>query len=407
MEIVLRHARHNPYRFELAPRSLDESLCDIALVDMTVSDGRDAARALQTLARRRRLVKIGRRLDASRGCDDLMIGSFTLDLLKVLNRAVEPSSSVRWTLAPAAPGGGLAAAGHRESPRAVHEALAGRGQWVRTHSAHAASFGGAPGGLMAIPGYLHQAQGHPTSAVRLPAAHRVSTLGAVGAAKLAQRALTPAKSFLDTAIGLIRNWSVLPTAGSSHAVTAHRREPTLSPLSLPLPVRARSASLQGGSEALTPVRGTASSGTALAAEPTPPRALLVDDSPTVRHQMVLALRRLGVECDALASAEEGWRRLHAQRYDLVFVDLNLPGADGLQFTRAIRLVPAWRRLPVTVLTRRDGALDMARAALAGCTSYLVKPITLKTLTQTVSTQLKARKPMPTAARLPAPAPTRH
>lgn len=123
------------------------------------------------------------------------------------------------------------------------------------------------------------------------------------------------------------------------------------------------------------------SGTApsLAKAPLPPlRALIVDDSLTVREQLKLALDRAGILGDQAANAEAALRQLQANAYDLVFLDVVMPGADGYEVCRAIKKNAYTRTVPVLMLTSRSSPFDRARGALAGCDSYLVKPITWET-----------------------------
>ena len=92
-EIVFRHARHNPYRFEVVPsREPDEF--DLALVDMTVKGANDVARTLRGLPRARAVVTVGRRQDPTRVCDDLMLQRFAMNLLSVLNKTVESRAAL-------------------------------------------------------------------------------------------------------------------------------------------------------------------------------------------------------------------------------------------------------------------------------------------------------------------------
>lgn len=107
------------------------------------------------------------------------------------------------------------------------------------------------------------------------------------------------------------------------------------------------------------------------------QVLVVDDSPTVRRQLTLAFERMGVACDAVPSAVAGLERMSAIRYDLVLVDVVMPEVDGYQLTREIRR--RHRGIPVIILTSRSSPFDLARGALAGCASYLVKPVTLRKL----------------------------
>lgn len=124
------------------------------------------------------------------------------------------------------------------------------------------------------------------------------------------------------------------------------------------------------------------------AEPAPPRirVLVVDDSPTVRQQLSIAFTRMGVLCDAVGSAEDALARLSAQHYDLALVDVVMPGVDGYKLTRQIRR--RHRGVPVIILTSRSSPFDLARGALAGCSSYLVKPVPLRQLEAAIVKHLR-------------------
>lgn len=107
----------------------------------------------------------------------------------------------------------------------------------------------------------------------------------------------------------------------------------------------------------------------------PLRALIVDDSLTVREQLRTALENVGLLSDQAESAESAQRLLSANTYDLVFLDVVMPGANGYEVCRSIKKNAYTRSVPVLMLTSRSSPFDRARGALAGCNSYLVKPIT--------------------------------
>lgn len=119
-----------------------------------------------------------------------------------------------------------------------------------------------------------------------------------------------------------------------------------------------------------------------------PRALIVDDSPTVRRQLALALNQMGVDSEAVAGALEAVDVLRTRRYEICFVDVIMPEIDGYRLTREIKRDPALRGLPVVILTSRSSPFDLARGALAGCNSYLVKPVSMLSLRDTVLRQLR-------------------
>ena len=115
----------------------------------------------------------------------------------------------------------------------------------------------------------------------------------------------------------------------------------------------------------------------------PLAALIVDDSLTVRTQLQGALDRIGVKG---ALAENGTTALEAikiKRFDIIFLDVIMPGMDGDALCRQIKSTPATRATPVVMLTSRSSPFDRARGALAGCDTYLTKPIDLKSFYRAV------------------------
>jgi len=119
-----------------------------------------------------------------------------------------------------------------------------------------------------------------------------------------------------------------------------------------------------------------------------PRALIVDDSPTVRRQLSLALHQIGLDSEAVASAREALDVLAMRRYEMVLADVVMPDMDGYKLTRAIKRNRALRGMPVIILTSRSSPFDLARGALAGCNSYLVKPVSMQSLRETVQRHLR-------------------
>lgn len=110
----------------------------------------------------------------------------------------------------------------------------------------------------------------------------------------------------------------------------------------------------------------------------PLHALIVDDSLTVREQLRSALDRAGIMSDQAENAEAAMLKIAANTYDVVFLDVVMPGADGYEVCRTIKKNAYTRSIPVLMLTSRSSPFDRARGALAGCDSYLVKPITWET-----------------------------
>jgi CheY-like chemotaxis protein len=118
------------------------------------------------------------------------------------------------------------------------------------------------------------------------------------------------------------------------------------------------------------------------------RVLVVDDSPTVRRQLGVAFDRMGITCDSVESGAQALEKLAEQHFDLALLDVVMPDMDGYQLTRAIKRNRQWRQLPIIILTSRSSPFDLARGALAGCDTYLTKPVPYRALEAAVIKQLR-------------------
>lgn len=79
------------------------------------------------------------------------------------------------------------------------------------------------------------------------------------------------------------------------------------------------------------------------------------------------------------TAEKGLQLLEQQRPDLILMDIQLPGMDGLQATRKIKENPALRDIPVVALTAYAMSEDKIKVQNAGCDGYITKPYNMATL----------------------------
>ena len=104
------------------------------------------------------------------------------------------------------------------------------------------------------------------------------------------------------------------------------------------------------------------------------RVLLVEDNEDNRTIYSTVLRHLGYE---VIEAEDGLRAVALARSELpalILMDISIPGIDGWEATRMLREDPATRAIPIVALTAHALADDRERAAKAGFSSYLAKPI---------------------------------
>ena len=102
--------------------------------------------------------------------------------------------------------------------------------------------------------------------------------------------------------------------------------------------------------------------------------LIVEDN---RRNMLLIrdlLRLHGFRTLEASDGEEGIARATADRPDLILMDLQLPGMDGLTVTRVLRQDPVTAAIPIVALTAHAMKGDRERALEAGCSGYIPKPI---------------------------------
>ncbi|HEU4888171.1 MAG TPA: ATP-binding protein [Thermoanaerobaculia bacterium] len=113
------------------------------------------------------------------------------------------------------------------------------------------------------------------------------------------------------------------------------------------------------------------------------RVLLVDDNEVNREVLIEMLRRLGHDVTSAADGEQGQTKLETATFDAVFMDVQLPGIDGLELTRRFRA--SANTTPVIGLTAHTSRLDRDRCIAAGMNAVLSKPVLAHQLEETLST----------------------
>lgn len=100
--------------------------------------------------------------------------------------------------------------------------------------------------------------------------------------------------------------------------------------------------------------------------------LIIDDEPGLRYTLARVLHQAGCEVTTAGDGHEALQRLESAAYDLVFLDIRLPGIDGLQVLKeAHRLHP---QLPVVLFTAHASLQSALEALRLGAADYLLKPI---------------------------------
>lgn len=114
------------------------------------------------------------------------------------------------------------------------------------------------------------------------------------------------------------------------------------------------------------------------AAPSSGRILIVDDDASVRRALHITLQTLGFSTSEASGGEEALMLSRTAPYDVVLLDINLPGLDGLETCRQLRrLLP---RIAILILTVRDSEDDKVQALEAGADDYVTKPFHIRELT---------------------------
>jgi CheY-like chemotaxis protein len=111
----------------------------------------------------------------------------------------------------------------------------------------------------------------------------------------------------------------------------------------------------------------------------PPLILVVDDNAAGQLLVSTVLELEGFQVDRAASSGEVLERLHDRKPDLILMDVQLPGQDGLALTRQLRADPATAAIRIVALTAYAMAGDREQALAAGCIGYITKPIDTRNL----------------------------
>jgi two-component system KDP operon response regulator KdpE len=116
------------------------------------------------------------------------------------------------------------------------------------------------------------------------------------------------------------------------------------------------------------------------------RVLVVDDESAIRRALRPPLVELGFQVIEASRGEEALQALRAGSYDVVLLDINMPGIGGIETLRRIRTFAP--RLPVLMLTVRDGEEEKVEALELGADDYVTKPFSTRELIARIRTAVR-------------------
>lgn len=118
------------------------------------------------------------------------------------------------------------------------------------------------------------------------------------------------------------------------------------------------------------------------------RLLLIEDHAELSIWVAKTLRHSGFVVDVIARGDHAATALLTQTYDLVILDLSLPGMDGLEILRRVRSQERTARLPVLILTARGSPEDRVKGLNLGADDYLPKPFEVAELEARIKALLR-------------------
>lgn len=135
------------------------------------------------------------------------------------------------------------------------------------------------------------------------------------------------------------------------------------------------------------------------------KILVVEDNPANMKLTSLLLHSAGHRVLSAVDAETALRLARGEQPDLILMDIQLPGMDGLTATTILKQDPATASIPVIALSALAMKADEERSQTAGCDAYIVKPLRYRGLYAVLDRLLSEPQRAVTRATPPGPTPT--
>jgi CheY-like chemotaxis protein len=123
------------------------------------------------------------------------------------------------------------------------------------------------------------------------------------------------------------------------------------------------------------------------------RILIVDDNATNLKLVAYLMRAHGYDVDSALDAEGAIEAIGRRRPEVILMDIQLPGIDGLELTRRLKADPRTRDIIIIAVTAYAMKGDQDKALAVGCDDYITKPIDTRALPDTIARHLAKRDEM--------------
>lgn len=114
------------------------------------------------------------------------------------------------------------------------------------------------------------------------------------------------------------------------------------------------------------------------------KILVVDDEPGFRDLIQHLLKRQGFQVAAVRNGDLALNKIDTEHFDLIVLDLLMPGLDGFEICRQIRVKPQMKDIPILIFSVRTDPNAVYESFEAGATDYLPKPATMELPNRVVS-----------------------
>jgi CheY-like chemotaxis protein len=116
--------------------------------------------------------------------------------------------------------------------------------------------------------------------------------------------------------------------------------------------------------------------------------LIIEDNPSHLKLAHLVLSAAGYNVNAAEAAEHAFSAIKSSKPELIFLDLELPGMNGLDFVRRLKSEPETCDIQIVAVTAYSDRYPKADALAAGCVAYITKPINTRTLPDQLGALMK-------------------
>jgi len=115
------------------------------------------------------------------------------------------------------------------------------------------------------------------------------------------------------------------------------------------------------------------------------KVVVIDDSKTIRRTAETLLKKAGCEVITATDGFESLSLVMEHQPNIIFVDIMMPRLDGYQTCALIKNNQTFKKIPVVMLSSKDGLFERARSRIVGAEHYMTKPFTREELLNTIKT----------------------